>query len=248
MSSIDREEFLRLLDEHPEWLHEVRQRILTQELLDLPQQVAELAKQVNLLAEQFKEYAAKTDKRLERLEAGQEELRAGQEELRAGQKELRAGQDDLRSQVRTIREDIRTLKAGHAHTGAVRGATEIGLRFGCLYSHSLSVADLHLLMRENQPHGLPPSVQESFRNADLVFTAEHEETGEVHYFAVEASFTGSPEDVSRAVRNAEYLQRFTQQPAHGVVACLSTTPEADQALEDQGCALFTIPQRHLEQT
>ena len=42
--------------------------------------------------------------------------------------------------------------------------------------------------------------------------------GQLHYIAVEVSFTADQRDIDRPIRNAGYLARFTGKPAHAVVA------------------------------
>ena len=233
------EEILNAIRNSPEVREAVRRELLTPELLDLP--------------EQFATFAAETNRRLKNLEQGQEELRQGQDELRQGQKGLLQGQkelerkhDDLTAIVMGIREDLRPLKAAHARNAMKDNALEITLAHNCLPSKELTKLDLYQMMRANNPADISRSDQESFRNADLIVQAEHEETGETHFFAVEASYTGGSEDIRRAVRNAGYLSRFTGSPAHAVVACVSVIPEAEPAFMQAGCERYQIPQRLLE--
>ena len=233
------EEILSAIRNSPEVREAIRRELLTPELLELP--------------ELFAAFAAETNRRLENLERGQAELRQGQEELRQGLGEVRQGQailerkhEDLATIVMGIREDIRPLKAAHARNSMKDNALEITLTHNCLPSKELTKLDLYRMMRDNNPTDISRSDQESFRNADLIVQAEHEETGETHYFAVEASFTGGISDVHRAVRNAGYLSRFTGSPAHAVVACISATPEAESAFGQYECARYEIPRRFLE--
>jgi hypothetical protein len=183
---------------------------------------------------------------LKNLEEGQEELRQGQEELRQRLDVLEEKHDSLTVIVMAMREDIRPLKAAHARNAMKDNALEITLPHNCLPIRELTKLDLYRMMRDGNPADISRNDQESFRNADLVVQAEHEDTGETHYFAVEASFTGGAGDVRRAVRNAGYLSRFTGSPAHAVVACVSVTPEAESAFTQDECARYQIPQRILE--
>ena len=233
------EEILNAIRNNPEVREAIRRELLTPELLELP--------------ERFATFATETSRRLKNLEQGQTELRQGQTELREDLEELRQGQaelerkhDDLTLIVMGIREDLRPLKAAHARNAMKDNALEITLPHNCLPSKELTKLDLYQMMRDNSPADISRSDQESFRNADLIIQAEHEETGETHYFAVEASFTGGAGDIRRAVRNAGYLSRFTGSPAHAVVACVSVIPEAESAFTQAGCERYQIPQRLLE--
>ena len=233
------EEILDAIRNNPEVREALRRELLTPELLELP--------------ERFAAFAAETVRRLENLEQGQEELREGQAELRQGQAELRQRlgnleqkHDGLFAIVMGLREDIRPLKAAHARNAMKESALEITLAHNCLPTRELTKLDLYKMMRDGNPAGIGRGDQESFRNADLVVEAEHEDTGELHYFAVEASFTSGIGDIRRAVRNAGYIVRFTGQPAHPVVACVSATPEAEAAFGQGECERYEIPRRLLE--
>lgn len=219
------EEILSAIRDNPEVREALRRELLTPELLELP--------------ELFAKFAAETDRRLKNLEQGQDELRQGQAILERKH-------DDLTVIVMNIREDLRPLKAAHARNAMKDNALEITLSHNCLPTRELTKLDLYRMMRDDNPADISRNDQESFRNADLVVQGEHEETGEIHYFAVEASFTGGINDVHRAVRNAGYLSRLTGSPAHAVVACVSATPEAESAFTQDECAHYQIPQRLLE--
>ena len=226
------EDILNAIRNNPEAREAIRRELLTQEWLELP--------------DRFAIYAAETDRRLRNLEQGQEELRQGQEELQRSQSVLEQKHEDLTAIVMGIRDDLRPLKAAHARNAIKENALEITLLHNCLPTKELTKLDLYRMMRDNKSADISRGDQESFRNADLIVEAEHEDTGEIHYFAVEASYTGGVADIRRAVRNAEYLAQFTGMPAHPTVACVSATPEAETAFEQQHCAHYIIPRRLLE--
>ena len=52
--------------------------------------------------------------------------------------------------------------------------------------------------------------------------------GDESYIAVEISYTVDERDISRAIRNAEYLERFTGQPARAAISGL----RRDRRIED----------------
>ena len=226
------EDILNAIRNNPEVREALRRELLTQELLELP--------------ERFATFAAETDRRLKSLEEGQAELREGQAELRQGLAGLERKYDDLATIVMGIREDLRILKGAHARNAMKENALEITLRHNCLPTRELTKLDLYRMIRENNRGAIGRSDQESFRNADLVVEAQHEDTGEIHYFTVEASFTSGMGDIRRAVRNSEYIASFTGKPAHPVVACVGATLDAEAAFEQGECDRYRIPQRILE--
>ena len=66
---------------------------------------------------------------------------------------------------------------------------------------------------------IPTNELYSFHNADLLMEALDAD-GQACYIAVEISFTANGRDTRRAVRNVEFLRRFTGQAAYAAVAGL----------------------------
>ena len=93
--------FIRQLDQDPELLEQVRARILTRELLQLPETVAQLA-----AAQQ--EAAG----RLDSLQTGQDSLQAGQESLQTGQEQANSRLDDLTMAQQEAAGRLDSLQAG----------------------------------------------------------------------------------------------------------------------------------------
>ena len=72
-------------------------------------------------------------------------------------------------------------------------------------------ADVKVVMQAGDTAGIANSELRSFRFADLIVEAR-DGSGESCYMAVEISFTANGRDTSRAIRNAEFLKRFTSRP------------------------------------
>ena len=121
-------------------------------------------------------------------------------------------------------------RGSHARDAAQRAVRRIARIVNCRLQEQLNDDDLYGFAANNDTTGITPEDLKSFENADIVLRASHRDTGEIHYIAVEASFTGGEDDTRRALRNARYLTRFTGQPAHAVVAALRLTPEAEAAI------------------
>ena len=232
------QDLIRALDEHPEWVDELRARLLPRELLELPRILADF------IAATEKRFEA-VETRLDHLERGQVRilddialLKGGQARmqddialLKGGQARmqddialLKGGQarmqDDIAllkgGQVR-IREDMALLKGGHARNVAERQVMLIVEDLGLEYVRTLNFEDITNMVRTHDTSGLGASDLRSFRLADLILEAK-DQAGATCYAAVEISFTVNGRDTRRALRNAEYLSRFTGQRAHAVVA------------------------------
>ena len=160
---------------------------------------------------------AETNRRLDQLETGQEELRAGQGELRAGQEELRTTVARIERNIQAIRDDIGPLKASHARNGARGSKIRICNALGLRLLGELSQRELADILYLTDTSDITSNELDSFLRADLFIKAEDPDGG-THYIAVEASFTADERDTRRAIRNAEFLTRFTGMPTHAVIA------------------------------
>ena len=88
---------------------------------------------------------------------------------------------------------------------------------GLLRAKNLSRDDLWTLIDRADPRGIPANQLKSFRRADLIMEATDSD-GEICYIAVEISFTANGRDTMRAIRNAEFLTRFTGKQAYAAIA------------------------------
>ena len=154
--------------------------------------------------------------------------------------------DRLQEEVRQITTDLAPIRGAHARDAAQRAVRRIARIVNCRLQEQLNDDDLHDFTANNDTTGITPEDLKSFENADIVLRASHRDSGEIHYIAVEASFTGGEDDTRRALRNARYLTRFTGQPAHAVVAALRLTQEAEAAISQGNVTWYETERRHLE--
>ena len=211
VSMTTQEDFLRLLDEDAGFRQQVRQHILGQELLELP--------------ERFAVFVGRVDEFIT-------EQRTINAEQRAVNTEQRIVNARLEKQMQTLLDDVGFIK-GDAAIRAARANAEtiaeqvLGLQPGPI----LQRAEMFAVLRPLAPR-LQPQVRQSFYRADLVMACRAED-GTLHYMAVEAFYTGDRRDSDRALRNADFLTRCTNAPAHAVVASVRNDHEV-QALVDAG--------------
>ena len=194
-----------------------------------------------LLTDDFLLLPAKVD-RLSELPAKVDHLQEDVSKLM----ELPAKVDRLQGEVRQVTTDLAPIRGSHARDAAQRAVRRIARIVNCRLQEQLNDDDLYDFTANNDTTGITPEDLKSFENADIVLRASHRDTGEIHYIAVEASFTGGEDDTRRALRNARYLTRFTGQPAHAVVAALRLTPEAEEAIRQGDVTWYETERRHLE--
>ncbi len=185
------EDLIRILDDNPEWADALRARLLTQELIGLPEKFTQFVSEMNSFVAEMRRFVEATNRRL----------------------------DALENKVGSIQDDVGTLKGAHARTVAIREASLIAEDLGFKRTRNLTLDDLGTLVVRADTSGIPTHELRSFRRADLIMEAIGSQ-GATCYIAVEISFTVNGRDTTRAVRNAEFLTRFTGKPAYSAVAGL----------------------------
>ena len=218
-------DLVRVLREQPEWAEALRGVLLSRELLELPEEFAQFVKLTNA---NFQTVNA----RLERLETDVAEIRRDVVEIRRD--------------VVDIRRDLAPIKGAHARNGALRATRRMARTMGCRQVDVLDQDDLGDLADAGDTSGLEPTELRSFENADIVTRAADRETGRIRYLAIEASFTANPDDARRAVRNAEYLTRFTGHPATAMVASVRVNPQVQPDIDSGRVVWYEIESRLMD--
>ena len=216
------------------------------------------------LAATLSKFMDNTEQRLAALEAGQAALTAGQAALTAGQAALTAGQAELAATLAKFMEsterrlaavetkldqhtdEMAPLKAAHARDGALRIISRIARVVRCRETRVLDLGDILDLIDDSDTAGIAQNELTSFENADIIIEATPRDNGAVHYIAVEASYTAGRSDARRAIRNAEFMTRFTGRPAHAVVAAQRVNPAIAYLIENGDLHWAQILQRELE--
>ena len=239
------EDILKALDENPQWRAAVRDRILGEELLQLPARFEAFRQDMTA-------FAKSTDERLGRLEEGQQEIRSDMSILKEGQQEIRADVAILKEGQQEIRADMSIVKGHHARNAAVTESRRICRTLDCRQTRLMDGDWSENLVDHGDTTNIPTGDLTSFQNADLIIQATNRENGRTVYIPVEASFTARSHDFDRASRNARLIEHFKNEPAIPVVASryLSTEVRTDilQAIEEGRIHWFQIDQKYLEPT
>jgi len=175
-----------------------------------------------------------------------EKLQGNMTEVKQDIAELKQGQTEIKITLDRIEGDLSYLKGGYAVNATQRGIRRLARTVNCWLTRQLNDDDLDKLARANDITDISKGNLESFRNADFVLEAEHRDTGDTHYIAVEVSYTGQAYDVRRAVRNAEYLTSFTGRPAHAVVSAVQITPEVEAEVAQGVLTWYQIPSKDMQ--
>ena len=239
------EDLVRVLDENPTWLEALRARLLTRELLDLPQQIAALASEVREFKAQVEAFVSETREFRTKVEAfvASTDRRFDAVDRRFDAVDKRF--DAVDGRIGRLQSDLGPIKAAHARAAALREADLIAEHNGLTFVRTLTDADVKAVMQAGDTAGIANSELRSFRFADLIVEAR-DGSGESCYMAVEISFTANGRDTSRAIRNAEFLKRFTSRPAYAVVAGLRHDDRIWDRLETGAVAWYQLDPHALE--
>ncbi len=247
--STAQEEFLQLLDQNAEFRQQVRQRVLSTELIELPEQFATFGSHVNEFITEQRAINARIDEFVTEQRATNAEQRAINAridefvtEQRATNAEQREAIARVDNRLKDLTDDIGTLK-GSVVSRVTRDHVETILSLLDLeYVNILLRRDLVAML--GRATDIPTGHRQSFYRADLVLQAVDAD-GATHYVATEASYTADRRDTDRALRNAGFLTRCTGCPAHAVVSSVVNDREV-QALVDAGTVhWYRLTQRDL---
>ncbi len=197
------QDLLRVLEENPEWVEELRKRLLSRELLEMPERLARFSESVmQKLAEHDAQFQ-QIDARFEQIDARAVEVDARFERIE--------------ERLDTIQNDIAPIKGRYALTITREQADGLAYHMNLSLTDKVTQRELIGMIRNSDTTDIPRNELDSFINADLVFRAADDD-GDERYVAIEASHTADDRDTYRAIRNAQYLTRFTSLPSTAVIS------------------------------
>ena len=202
------EDLLRALAENPQWREAVRAQLLGEDLLQLPAK--------------FNAFVERMDAFVEQMTTFVEEQKLHNARMTAFVREQTELNYHLSGRISTLTNDVGQVKGGHARISAISDAPGIVIdmseerNLDLTYVRDVTRAELGIIAQSASREGIPTRELRSFRRADLVIEAA-DDSGPC-YIAVEASFTATQRDASRAQRNAALLTRFTGRPAYAVIS------------------------------
>ena len=151
----------------------------------------------------------------------------------------------LKADVKGLRDDMGILKGAHARNVAIEDAATLARAMGLRRTKTLSRDELWDLADAADTTDITPNDLRSFRHADLIIEAT-DQAGEPCYIAVEISFTANGRDTGRALRNGEFLTRFTGKPAHAAIAGLHHDDRIQSTIESGAVFWYQLEPADLE--
>ena len=238
------EDFLRALAENPQWREAVRAQLLGEDLLQLPARF-------DAFVEEQKQHNDRMDAFIERISAFVEEQKQINAELKGFVEEQRRVNDRMDRRMDRFNNDIGQVKGGHARWSTIHEAPSIVLglnlerSLGLKYIRDVTMAELAAMAHNAAGGDISTNELRSFSRADLVIEIE-DASGDTCYLAVEASFTATQRDASRAMRNAALLTRFTGLPAHPIVSSVRNDRNAQAEIAAGNVWWHELEERDME--
>ena len=212
------EDLIRLLDENPEWLEAVRSRVLSRELVELPERFTRFEERMDAFVETTNSFITEMKVFVETTNSFIAEMKVFVETTNSFIAEMKVFVETTNRRFDRIDADIGNLKGLFARRDVIDDCSIIGRQMGLRRTRVLSRDDLWDMTDDSAVvAGISSDDLRSFRRADLIMEAVDQE-GETRYIAVEISFTVNGRDTTRAVRNAEFMTRFTGRHSHAAVA------------------------------
>ena len=130
----------------------------------------------------------------------------------------------------TMANDLSKIKGYIARTETTRYADAIVDEMGFQKVRVLDPWELVQMTRTADTSGISRGDLRSFHVADLIIEA-NDGNGNVHYIAIEVSFTADHRDTDRAMRNARLLSRFTGHPAHAAIGSVRNDRDIQDVID-----------------
>ena len=210
LSGAEKTRFLEALRDDPEFLHQVRQYLLTAELIELPERFAAFASTVTSFMERQQGTNAEVATRLDGIDT---RLHGIDTRLHGIDTRL----DGIDTRLQQITDDLGDLKGHTAGRIAREMADVIAEQLGYQMIEVLDSNDLRQMLRQQDSADIATGIRRSFYLADLIGRVIDQQGNEI-FLAAEASYTADRRDTNRAIRNAELLTRFTGLTAVPVIA------------------------------
>ncbi len=217
------DDFARILRENPDWADTIRSLLLSKELLALPAILAQFIEASN--------------ERASRMEADIASLKYGQGAILNRL-------DEIERALKRVFDDFAIIKGRFTYNVAYDEMRTMLEDMGYEHRHTLTRDEVRQLVSSSDRTGLPVSDLRSFRRADFIVEVANE-SGQIGYVAAEASFTVDERDVTRAVRNAEYMTRFTGLPGWSAVMGVRRVNDVADAINSGQVYWFEIDEARL---
>ena len=239
------EDFLRVLVENPEWRAAVRAQLLGEERLNSPDRFNTFVERMDSFIEEQMQTRADVASIVEGQKQPNAEMRVSVDDMKIidrGQQEL---SERLAKNLDRITHDAGFFRGWFSRLNATDCAPVIAWEMGMEFVRILSRAELVDMAHQAIRDGISSDGLTSFINADVIIEATQADATTC-YIAVEASYTADHRDADRALRNADFLTRFTGIPARPCIVSVRNDRELAPDVLQGNIFWYPIPDQFWE--
>lgn len=226
----DIEDFVRVLQEHPDWLATVRALVLGEELMRLPEQLAQ--------------FIAATDRNFQLVNQRLERLESDVAGLKEDVAELKTGQDRTNRRLNRLEGRFSNFEGSdYERRVRYRFLSRATLEFDLDTPHvafalqgQMTPALNRIFHRALRERLISPEEFQELHNIDIIIAAEND-----HYVAGEASLTVADYDITRARERADILALATGNRTDPAVITTAISESQRLLAESNGVSVFIIP-------
>ena len=151
-------------------------------------------------------------------------------------------QDEYTQSVAEIKSGFSWLKEMAILDRALRRYQAIALVMGLEPVRLLSPGDIVRMTMTEAVQEYDQSDLNSFRDCDLIIAAQSPSDGDC-YITVQVSYTVDHSDISRAIKHAEMVTRFTGRPAFAAVSGVERADVTERRLSTDAVHIHRLPRR-----
>ena len=232
------QDFLDFLDGNPEYLHNIRVRLLSPEFIALPEQFAQLVGIVTELSTSFQAFATATDRRLEALETHAADTNRRLTSLETDVSSLKTDVSSLKTDVSSLKTDVSSLNGSDLERRARESILniakdELNLTRGriLLARGRDTAAELLESITSAEENGLITEQQaDNVLVADIIIRARRTDDKRYIHAVFEVSRTIRLGDIQRVHDRAATIAAVTDEPTiAAVIGQVIRPPQQEQA-------------------
>ena len=254
---------LDFLDSNPEYLHDMRTRLLMPDLIALPEQFAQLVGLVTELSASFHDFAAATDRRLTSLETSVGVLKTDVSTLKEDVGTLKADVGTLKADVGTLKTDVASLQTNVAslqtNVASLNGSdleNRARLNILNIAMNELGLTRSRILLatgRDTEP-GLLATINAAEEAGliteqqadhvlvtDIIIRARRVDDKQYVHAVFEVSRTIRLDDITRAHGRAATVASATGEPTIAAVVGEVIQPPQQQQADEMGVKVLLPP-------
>ena len=247
---------LDFLDSNPEYLHDMRTRLLMPELIALPEQFAQLVGLVTELSASFHDFAAATDRRLTSLETSVGVLKTDVSTLKEDVGTLKEDVGTLKADVGTLKTDVASLQTNVASLNGSDLENRARLNILNIAMNELGLTRSRILLatgRDTEPGflatinaaeeaGLITEQQaDHVLVTDIIIRARRVDDKQYVHAVFEVSRTIRLDDITRAHGRAATVASATGEPTIAAVVGEVIQPPQQQRADEMGVKVLLPP-------